>query len=883
MPQHDNPGDPFARYSEKPVPLRPFDPAALETCAAYRRRLLDLLGPRARIELRGSTALGLPGKGELDIAVVAADREEFARYRALLMTAYGAPGSDEAEFARFNDEADGREIEIMVKLAGSAGERAEAAIQERLRFDPDARRRYLELKERYSYSRREYYRQKDRFFQELLADSLISSVKEDIMRFGEGPRITDGEFFGALDLTRPGLEAVQAAAQRADWPAAQEAFAAYVRQRSEPVWFFDWRARPQTPLPGYDTTEADRIVRNILTSVSVEHDYGPEGNIDWELNPIDYKEWTWQLSRHPFWPKLGEAYWATGDEAYAQAFVRQMMHWVKHVPRPDDSGNPWREDRTNCWRTIECGIRMSWTWFQAFYRFLSSPSFTPEAITTMVKSMVEHARHLMQWPQGGNWLTMESNGLYHVGIMWPEFREAATWRDTAMARLHRELDVQVYPDGAQVELSSGYHQVSLRNFVGAWRIGNLNHADIPADYIAKLERMYHYDLYMAMPDGRMPALNDGNYTDIKPYMEEGWRFFPHRTDFQWAATGGQAGTRPTVNSLEFPYAGHLIMRSGWDRDDRYLFLDAGPFGYGHQHEDKLNIVLYAYGKVLIADPGNYPYDSSEWRKYVLSTRGHNTIRVDGNDQHERGKPRSAYVVSEPLPHTWISADAYDYAAASYEDGYGPQFSAEPADQAVAHHRKILFVKPDFWLMADFLTSADEAEHVAESLLHLDVPKAAVTATGIQTHDACGPNLVVRVAASEPLHKQIVSGQTEPVVQGWIPRGGPYEVQPIPTAVLTAKWKRTMALAYVLWPQPPGAPDPIKSFEQVAVQADDPAIGLRLATKDGRTFIYAQRHGQHGLMRWEAFESDAEAALVELHDTQVVRVIAADGQFVRRVE
>ncbi len=63
-------------------------------------------------------------------------------------------------------------------------------------------------------------------------------------------------------------------------------------------------------------------------------------------------------------------------------------------------------------------------------------------------------------------------------------------------------------------------------------------------------------------------------------------------------------------------------------DDRYMLFDAGPFGYGHQHEDALSFVIYAYGKYMLVDPGNYPYDSSEWRKYVL---------CDAGAQHDHGR------------------------------------------------------------------------------------------------------------------------------------------------------------------------------------------------------------------------------------------------------
>ena len=60
------------------------------------------------------------------------------------------------------------------------------------------------------------------------------------------------------------------------------------------------------------------------------------------------------------------------------------------------------------------------------------------------------------------------------------------------------------------------------------------------------------------------------------------------------------------------------------------------FGYRHQHEDKLHFVLYAYGRVHVTDPGNYPYDSSQWRRYHISAYAHNTILVDGMPQNRRG-------------------------------------------------------------------------------------------------------------------------------------------------------------------------------------------------------------------------------------------------------
>lgn len=51
-------------------------------------------------------------------------------------------------------------------------------------------------------------------------------------------------------------------------------------------------------------------------------------------------------------------------------------------------------------------------------------------------------------------------------MLFHEFKEAAEWRWFATHRLPDDLELQVYPDGAQYEVAPGYHNVSLNNFLG---------------------------------------------------------------------------------------------------------------------------------------------------------------------------------------------------------------------------------------------------------------------------------------------------------------------------------------------------------------------------------------------------------------------------------
>jgi len=302
--------------------------------------------------------------------------------------------------------------------------------------------------------------------------------------------MTDLEFFSALNLDYPGLESVKASVDSGNLHSAKHELAEYIRHREKPSWDTEWFAnlRKTRHISDEDMAEADKTLKRNLKSVDVYHQF--DGEIDWTLDPINYKEWPWQLNRHPFWVTMGRAYWATGDEKYAKEFVYQMTDWVRKCPVPlDNSGNS-----SQTWRTIEAGIRTGQYWVPAFYLFLNSPSFDDESIVTMLKSFIDHARHLMRWPTTGNWLTMESEGLMYCGVIFPEFKESDNWRKTATDRLYAELDRQVYPDGAQIELTTHYHQVSLLNFAWAWEIAHLAGYSMPADYVDKMQRMFDYNL-----------------------------------------------------------------------------------------------------------------------------------------------------------------------------------------------------------------------------------------------------------------------------------------------------------------------------------------------------------------------------------------------------
>jgi hypothetical protein len=622
-----------------------------------------------------------------------------------------------------------------------------------------------------------------------------------------GPRLTDAQFFALLDSSPRELAAVQAAAAKSDWPAARHALADYMRHRPSPRWDFDPFSVGKNPK--YRDAAAENALAHRFNSIGIEWQFGD--TIDWAFNPTtqaDSKwprnhEWTWQLNRHTTWEDLGRAFYATGDEKYAREFAAELKSWIQDCPVPIEKAANGPFSR---WRTIEAGIRAGTVWPEVFPRFLAAKAFDDDAVVLMVKSYVEHAQYLTQFHTRGNWLTMEANGLYHAGALFPEFKDAKLWRQTALDRLDHELDAQVYPDGVQIELAPGYHGVALHNFLGPVNLEARTGFAPPASYLAKTEKMFDYFLYSMQPNRCMAPLNDSGPNSIIGYMVLGAKLFPGRAEFQWAATAGREGTPPDRTSVEFPYAGQFFMRSGWDSGACWLCMDGGPFGFGHQHEDKLSVILTAFGHPLLVEGGTYTYDASQWRRYILSSRAHNVVLVDGLEQNRRKEPPETYVVKTPLPHVWESNPEFDHAAAVYDEGYGPK-----AARLVRQTRHVFFLKPDLFIIVDELEPKDGGPHTYDALFHLDAPDAAVDGLRVTTQNA-GPNLAMLGFGADSV--RIVKGQTEPEVQGWVPdRSGGYGgMRKIPTAIYHKEGQGRLTMFYALHPAANAAACPVTGIE-----------------------------------------------------------------------
>ncbi|MGH9838073.1 MAG: alginate lyase family protein [Blastocatellia bacterium] len=415
--------------------------------------------------------------------------------------------------------------------------------------------------------------------------------------------------------------------------------------------------------------------------------------IDWHLDPTSgqrapFVHWSridsvkpigtgdlkvfWEVQRTAHFVTFGQAYWLSGDHRYAEEFVSQASSWI--ASNPPGMGVGWAASLDVAFRAI------AWLW--ALHLCADSREMTPGILARMVKSLIEHGRHIEKYLSTyfspNTHLTGEALGLFYLGVALPELRRAAKWRQLGLRILIEELPKHVRGDGVYFEQSSYYHRYTTDFYTHLFAIIRGNGVALPREdeqmLWQKLEALYNHLMWIGRPDGAWPLFGDDDggrlirfapraSNDFRDTLALGAAIFK-RGDLKRMA--GEAPVEmlwlmgpegvacydrleakaPREISQAFKTSGFFVMRDGWEPDSSFALIDCGlhgpggpGMGQGHSHSDALAIELAIRGTTWLVDPATFVYGADPaTRDWFRGTGAHNTAMVDGEDQSLASAP-----------------------------------------------------------------------------------------------------------------------------------------------------------------------------------------------------------------------------------------------------
>jgi hypothetical protein len=493
-----------------------------------------------------------------------------------------------------------------------------------------------------------------------------------------------------------------------------------------------------------------------------------------------------ELDRHQWLVRLALARALTGDERYAEACVNAIDAWL--ATNPPGAGLNWSSG-------MEASFRMvSWCWTLLLLR--DSAAISAEWTAKVLAALWVHATHvrrnLSHYSSPTTHLTGEALGLFYVATIFPEFRDAARWRELSINILVAESDAQIGRDGVHFEQSTCYHRYTAETYLHFLLLAG--RTDVPAQVTERVRQMVEFMLAIRQPDRTIPRIGDDDGGTLLPLVrrspDDGRGIFGvaatlfQRTDFAWAA-GGPApevfwllGTEGIARfdqlqpappgsdaSRVFPSGGYAVMRTGWEDDAHQVIVDVGPLGCpvsgGHGHADLLSIQCAIFGEPCLVDAGTYCFTAeSPWRDFFRSTAAHSTVVIDGRSQAEPAGPFGWRRQPRGRLREWHSTPDFDFLDADHDGYLG-------LPDPVVHRRRVIFVKPGFWILVDDLSGA--ARHQVD--LTFQFAPIAVTLGAHPWARAETPNgrvLWVSPFPSAPVQPALHYGGTAPI-GGWISR------------------------------------------------------------------------------------------------------------------
>lgn len=364
--------------------------------------------------------------------------------------------------------------------------------------------------------------------------------------------------------------------------------------------------------------EGRRDRRPEVAEAAVDHTYRFVGTerrlprIDWSAEIVS-PLWTFQLHYLDVAVDLARAWRATADRRFLAACDALWTSWI-------DAAEEGRARIAAYPTSVRCmnALRTLWLLEDAL------PGPSAERLLGSTHAQLRWLERRLERHLGANHLQKNLTALAwgHLAFDGPT---AAAW-DAHRDELWTLLFDQVLEDGVHYERSPMYHVAALDDFARTTALSRAVDEPVPAGVDERLYAMAGALRALSRTDGTLHLFNDAANGELPSRREA--------LDVAGRALG-RSGDEP-VGAFCLDVGGYY--GCVWPGAGRRLVIDAGPPGParqpGHAHCDMLSFELDLRGRPIVVDAGVHGYDGDRFREYARSTRAHNTVGVDGREQHE---------------------------------------------------------------------------------------------------------------------------------------------------------------------------------------------------------------------------------------------------------
>lgn len=318
-------------------------------------------------------------------------------------------------------------------------------------------------------------------------------------------------------------------------------------------------------------------------------------------------------------------------------------------------------------------------------------------------------------------------------------------------------------------------------------------------------------------------------------------------------------------SRQFTGTGHVVFRSGWERDAAVLLSRAGPT-FNHNHADQGSFQFRMFGETLVTEAGlSAYYDDPFYPTFFTQAVGHNTVLVDGrpDSQHIADTAQFRALDAYPRLADVLLSEGYDAMASDLASVYGGRLSR--------YRRWLVFMKPHYLIVYDDLEAAGPAAGF-NWLLHLpDRDRVSIDGQGV-TYTGINAALSVR---------SLRSGDAFTLRAGRYPHAlfataAPTSVPPRPGYLELQTSKAVQDHRFLVALVPGRTLDAARATADALRVIDEPSwTGVRVARGDASDLLLFRTDARAGESSSHGWTTDA-SAWTTTHEGDRLTAFAAHG-------